>query len=82
MIKCEVNKRGLSLEMRGELGYIIVETARILNSIYKGIESDDGGNDARELWRKNLIKFLTDPDSPLFEIDEKCADAAEDGDEE
>ena len=67
--------------MRGELRYIIVETSQILDGIYKGIETDDGGNVAREIWRKSLAKFLTDLDSPLFEMDEKCADAVEEGGE-
>ena len=66
MIKCKVNKDKLSLKMSNDLTELIFDTANILNGIYKAIYSDKGCGDAHELWRRDMIKFLTDPKSPLF----------------
>jgi hypothetical protein len=81
MITAIINGPAVQVMAAGNTIEITKETAMIINALYEKL---DGGekNEQREFYRKSLVTFLTDPDSPLFEIDEECADAVEDGDEE
>lgn len=81
MITAIIEGPAVQVVAAGNVTEITKETAVLINAIYERL---DGGerNEIREFYRNSLATFLTDPDSPLFEIDEECADAVEDGDEE
>lgn len=79
MIFANVNKAHISVVVTGNTFDIAKETAMLIDAIYSKL---DGGerNECREFYREHLVKFLTDPDSPLFmPIDERAQDLTEEG---
>ena len=70
MIEYKIDNSRVEVKMEGTPLTITTECLELITAIYRGFESPDGSNDLRELFRGNLVNFLTDPDSPLFVAEE------------
>ena len=66
MIKATVDSNKIEANIEGTPMQIAIETCKLLHAIYSELDASDGSNVAREFYRKSLVRFLTNEDSPIF----------------
>ena len=67
MLIAHVNGEKTMVAALGDVITITAEVSAVINGVYRRLEDESGKNFSREVFRKTLISFLSDEDSPLFE---------------